>query len=126
MDTPYCPACGQSPARPPSAAGILIFSLVSGFFPLEDARPSDWRFRKLAEDQSNGIGSCDSIYAMYKLACPFSVPLREMLHSMLTIDADKRPSLESLAAHAWFNPPNPPPSAYSYEEDDYNEPIVYR
>ena len=71
-------------------AGVALFGLVSDFFPFEVAKPSDWRFRKLAEDQSNGIGSCDSIYAMYKRACPFSVPLREMLDSMLTIAVEKR------------------------------------
>ena len=32
------------------ALGITVFSLVSGFFPLDEARPKDWRFDKLQKD----------------------------------------------------------------------------
>ena len=31
------------------AAGIVIFSLVSGFFPVEEASMDDWRYAKLHE-----------------------------------------------------------------------------
>ena len=41
---------------------------------------------------------------MYKRACPFSVPLREMLDSMLTIAVEKRTSLESISSHVWLHP----------------------
>jgi len=108
--------------------GITIFSLVSGFFPLEEAKPSDWRFARLADDQKRGKGACDSIYSMYKRACPFSAPLRELLDAMLTIDPARRISLAEISQHPWMQPPTRPAasSCGGYEEDEYSDPIVYR
>jgi len=106
--------------------GIVLFSLVSGFFPLEQAQPRDWRFARLQQDQSRGIGSCDSIYGMYKRACPFSTALRELLDGMLSISVAKRPSVEAIASHLWLAPPATTATSHTYEDDDYADPIVYR
>lgn len=84
------------------ALGITVFSLVSGFFPLDEAKPSDWRFAKLAQDHANGIGPCDSIYAMYKRQCPFSAELKELLNSMLAIDPARRANMRQVSEHRWF------------------------
>lgn len=104
--------------------GIVIFSLASGFFPLDEAKPTDWRFKRLQQDQAAGLSACVSIYSMYKRACPFTAPLREMLDAMLMIDPQRRISLTEVAAHAWFEPPAAQPAAY--EEDDYAAPVVFR
>mmetsp|Transcript_41782 Transcript_41782/g.103838 ORF Transcript_41782/g.103838 Transcript_41782/m.103838 type:complete len:355 (+) Transcript_41782:127-1191(+) len=107
--------------------GIVIFSLVSGFFPLEEAKMSDWRYAKLAQDQSRGIGPCDSIYATYKRACPFTEAFRDLVDKMLTINPDKRLSLTELARHPWFDQAmRPKEPSFCYEEDAYNDPVVYR
>jgi len=84
------------------ALGITIFSLVSGFFPLDEARASDWRFARLAQDQQRGVGPCDSIYAMYKRACPFTPELKELLNAMLTIDPAQRVTMAQISAHRFF------------------------
>ena len=84
------------------ALGITVFSLVSGFFPLDEARPKDWRFDKLQKDQNKGVGSCDSIYSMYKRVCPFSPELKELLNAMLSIDVSKRATMQEVADHPWF------------------------
>uniref|UniRef100_A0A6V4PRF8 non-specific serine/threonine protein kinase n=1 Tax=Prymnesium polylepis TaxID=72548 RepID=A0A6V4PRF8_9EUKA len=107
--------------------GITLFSLVSGFFPLEQAKQSDWRYARLAADQAKGIGACDSIYATYKRQCPFTPVLKAMLDSMLNIEPSKRPTLEELSKCAWLNPPAKAGGAGGgYEEDDYADEIVYR
>mmetsp|Transcript_68852 Transcript_68852/g.153664 ORF Transcript_68852/g.153664 Transcript_68852/m.153664 type:complete len:343 (-) Transcript_68852:448-1476(-) len=105
--------------------GIVLFSLASGFFPLEEAKQSDWRYAKLAADQKRGIGACESIYSMYKRKCPFSTNLREMLDGMLTIDTTKRPSLVELSSCAYLQPPVRAASN-SGEYDNYDDPVVYR
>lgn len=106
--------------------GIVLFSLASGFFPLEEAKKSDWRFDRLQKDQTRGIGACDSIYAMYKRAVPFTADLRELLESMLTIDVTKRATVDDLLAHKWMNPKFSPES-YGMADEDYDEgAIVYR
>merc|ERR1719326_1105278 len=43
------------------AMGIVLFSLCSGFFPVQEAKESvDWRFRKLKAAQEAGTGACDA------------------------------------------------------------------
>lgn len=84
------------------ALGITVFSLVSGFFPLDEARSSDWRFARLAQDQSRGVGPCDSIYSMYKRACPFTPELKELLDAMLCINPTNRLPMAQVAAHRWM------------------------
>lgn len=88
---------------------------------------SDWRYAKLAQDQSRGIGPCDSIYATYKRACPFTEAFRDLVDKMLTINPDKRLSLTELARHPWFDQAmRPKEPSFCYEEDAYNDPVVYR
>lgn len=103
------------------ALGITVFSLVSGFFPLDEARPSDWRFAKLAQDQSRGVGACDSIYAMYKRACPFTGELKGLLDAMLTVDARKRIELQQIVEHGWFQLKDG-----QRQYDDEGEEVMYR
>jgi len=38
------------------ALGITVFSLVSGFFPLDEAKESDWRFARMASSRPGGSG----------------------------------------------------------------------
>lgn len=91
------------------ALGIVAFSLVAGFFPLLEAKSSDWRFKKLAADQAAGVGACESVFKTYKRACPFSADLKALLDGMLTIDQEKRMSVEEVVQHKWIA--NTPPTA---------------
>ena len=61
-----------APAVDVWSLGILSFSLVAGFFPLQLASSKDWRFVRLAQEQAKSISSCDSIFGMYNRPCPFS------------------------------------------------------
>ena len=104
------------------AFGIVLFSLVSGFFPLQEAKPEDWRFKRLAGDQKGKVGACDSIYKTYKRECPFSPPLRALLDGMLTIDYEARLSVQALLEHPWLKDP---PEGFSRDGEDDGE-QVYR
>jgi len=84
------------------ALGIVAFSLVSGFFPLDEARSSDWRYARLSQDQAKGIGACDAIYSQYKRKCPFTPALKELCDSLLTIDTRKRSTISTVVKHSWF------------------------
>jgi len=84
------------------AFGIVAFSLVAGFFPLDEARDADWRYKKLREDQERGIGACESIYSMYQRQCPFSRPFRDLVDSMLTIDPASRATVDVMMTNPWF------------------------
>ena len=85
------------------ALGITVFSLVSGFFPLDEAKPSDWRFQRLLKDMRSGVGPCESIFGMYRRQCPLSVEMRELLDAMLAIDPARRLTMQQVAEHRWFS-----------------------
>jgi len=87
------------------AIGIVLFSLVAGFFPIQEARVEDWRFKRIAQEQSKGVSACDAVFRMYKRQCPFSAPLRDLIDGMLRIDSSKRLSIEEVATHAWVRAP---------------------
>lgn len=112
----------QGPPVDVWALGITVFSLVSGFFPLDEARTSDWRFARLAQDQSRGVGPCDSIYSMYRRQCPFTTDLKELLDKMLTIDPRRRITLSEVKAHRWFAPKESEKTQYNGDGDE----LLYR
>ena len=85
------------------ALGITVFSLVAGFFPLDEARSSDWRFQRMANDQGSGVCTCESIFGMYRRQCPLSAELRELLDAMLAIDPARRLTMQQVAEHRWFS-----------------------
>ena len=100
------------------ALGITVFSLVSGFFPLDEAKPSDWRFQRMAKDQGSGVCTCESIFSMYRRQCPLSAEMRELLDAMLAIDPARRLTMQQVAEHRWF-------ATVQGEADDGDE-VMYR
>jgi len=106
------------------ALGITVFSLVSGFFPLDEAKPTDWRFQRMATDQRSGVGACESIYAMYRRQCPLSCELRELLDAMLTIDPARRLTMQQVAEHRWFATGQAAQGAAAFTDD--GDEVLYR
>jgi len=102
------------------AMGIVLFSLCSGFFPVQEAKEDDWRFKRLAKDQAKKIGACESIFKTYKRTCPFSQPLKDLIDGMLTIDPAKRLSVDEMCASEWLHKPPAPKS------DGRGNGVVYR
>jgi len=100
------------------AAGIVLFSLCAGFFPLQEAKEDDWRYRKLVRDQLAGVGACDSIFRMYRRTCGYSSELKTLLDHMLLVDVGKRWSVTDVKGAAWLEtPPAGPPEAQGDGEE---------
>lgn len=102
------------------AYGVLVFSLLAGFFPFDEARSTDWRFARLAQDQARGVGPCDSIFGMYKRSCPFSRAAKEFVDALLWIDPTRRATIGWCLDHEWIEEPEPSSTAASAEG------VVYR
>jgi len=102
------------------ALGIILFSLVSGFFPMQEAKTEDWRYERLAKDQAKGVGASESIFKTYKRTCPFSADLKALVDAMLTIDPAKRISVEEICESAWLA------KAPSAPKKDDGDGVVYR
>lgn len=90
------------------AYGVLVFTLLSGFFPFDEARTSDWRFSRFAQDQARGVGACDSLFNMHDRRCHFSRKCRDFVDSLLAIDPAKRSNIPQAHAHDWLQAPQLP------------------
>jgi len=98
--------------------GVCLFGLASGFFPVEEASPRDWRYEKLARLQhlEPHKSPCHEIYGFYGRSCPLSPELVTLLNGMLQVQPSCRSRLPEVAASAWLQgrvpaPPPPPPTA---------------
>ena len=76
--------------------GVCLFALLTGFFPLEEACPRDWRFEKLARAQLAGRSTTQQVFTFYRRPCPLSPAAVEVLDGMLQLDPRKRWSLEQV------------------------------
>jgi len=84
--------------------GVCLFAMVSGFFPLDEASPSDWRFNKLRDEQARNprASTTDIVYKWYKRNTQhLTVELKDLLDKLLQIDPSKRMTLDQVAAHPW-------------------------
>ena len=93
--------------------GVCLFGLVSGFFPVDEASPRDWRFERIARQQhvAPAQSTVVSIFAFYNRPCPLSVPLIDVLDRMLQVVPAKRSALSEIADSPWVHgatsmPPN--------------------
>lgn len=120
-----------APALDVWALGIIAFTLVAGFFPLEEATARDVRFTRLCADQAKGVGACDSVYKMNfgrRRPCPFAPALKAMIDGMLRIDAAVRSPMAEVAAGEWMAaaPAPPRPARMPTDESLDEESVVYR
>jgi len=67
--------------------GVSLFAMLSGFFPLDEATPKDWRYPRLLDSQSRGKSTTQVVYSWYKRPVThLSKPVVHLLDSLLAID----------------------------------------
>jgi len=111
--------------------GVCLFAMVSGFFPLDEASQSDWRYSKLRDEQARNpnASTTEIVYKWYRRGTGhLSRELMHLLDNLLQIDPSKRLTLDGAAEHPWVKEqklvaePHHPPG-YEVNADDYP---VYR
>jgi len=117
VETPLRHYCGSKSYCPPEmlasvpykgfqadlySLGVCLFALVTGFFPLEEACPRDWRFEKVARTQLAGRSSTRRIFELYRRVCPLSTACVELLDGMIALDPRKRISLQQVLSSEWM------------------------
>lgn len=116
-------------AGPPVDAwscGVCLFTLLSGFFPLDVADARDWRFRRLQAEQALGnLKACQTIFAMYQRECPFSDAAQELLDGLLRVDPTQRLTIEGALGSAWLQPEGKDEHG-AFEGGVDGEGVVYR
>lgn len=83
--------------------GVSMFGLLNGFFPVDEAKASDWRYTKLFKAQELGRSSVNTIMGWYKKTpAHLSAKAVDLLDRMLSIDPRKRPSIEEVLSHPFI------------------------
>jgi len=82
--------------------GVCLFALLTGFFPLEEACPRDWRFEKLARCQLAGRSTTQKVFEFYRRPCPLSANAVALLDAMLQLDPQKRCTLGAVVRSPWL------------------------
>lgn len=82
--------------------GVCLFALLTGFFPLEEACPRDWRFEKLARTQLAGRSTTHKVFEFYRRPCPLSANAVAVLDAMLQLDPQKRCTLAAVIRAPWL------------------------
>lgn len=93
-------------AGPPSdawSAGVCLFTMLSGFFPIDVADSRDWRFRKLQAEQAQGKrNTCQLVFSMYSRECPFSPAVQELMDGLLRIEPAARMTIDEALEVPWL------------------------
>ena len=83
--------------------GVCLFGLLNGFFPVDEAKASDWRFTKLVKAQEESKSSMTTILAWYKKTTKHISPEAvDLLDQLLRIDPAGRPTIGSVLQHPWI------------------------
>jgi len=77
--------------------GVCLFGLLNGFFPVDEAKSSDWRFNKLCKAQELGKSSVTTILGWYKKTpAHLSGNAATLLDALLNINPMKRPTIQDV------------------------------
>lgn len=80
------------------SAGVILFILVLGIFPFQEARKDDYFYNLVLTGK---LSTYWKKVGGEQLAPEF----KDLILKMLSYDANKRPTIEELKAHPWFNKP---------------------
>ena len=78
--------------------GVVLFTMVTGFFFVDIATNHDFRFAAAQQAQQAGLSTVSAIYALYNRPNPLSAPLVALLDGMLTINPAQRITIDQIAA----------------------------
>jgi len=82
--------------------GVCLFAMLSGFFPLDEASPQDWRFPKLLDAQRQGASTVVTVYGFYSRTAKHLTPeVVDLLDRLLQIDPARRMTMAECRDHAW-------------------------
>ena len=81
--------------------GVCLFAMLAGFFPLEEANGSDWRYARAHEVTRSGASMALTIFGLYGRPCPLSAEAVEVIDSMLAPPPESRPTAEQVLRGAF-------------------------
>jgi len=84
------------------SCGICLFAMLAGFFPLDGATPSDWRFTGVVQAVAQGESLTHTIFGFYERPCVLSKEAADLIDAMLNLHQSTRPSVSAVLTHSWL------------------------
>ena len=103
-------SCAQSDLW---AAGVVLFTMVSGHPPFSAPAKEDFYFQRLQYRPEEFWSIMDS-----KRDSPTSPEFKDLIEKLLRFDPDERPCLSDLMSHKWLSTEKAPEPSVS---DDFTE-----
>jgi len=84
------------------SCGICLFAMLAGFFPLDGATESDWRFVRVCQAVMQGESLTRTIFGFYERPCVLSNEAAALFDAMLSLQPSTRLSVPAVLSSAWL------------------------
>jgi len=84
------------------SCGICLFGMLAGFFPLDGAQPTDWRFVQVCQAVAQGRSLTRTVFGFYSRPCVLSDHATDLIDGMLSLSPSTRFSVADVLRHAWL------------------------
>ena len=78
------------------SCGICLFAMLAGFFPLDEASGSDWRFERVRMAAASNMSATHTIFGFYDRPCTLSREVTDLIDGMLIIPPHQRLTVEQI------------------------------
>jgi serine/threonine protein kinase len=83
------------------SCGICLFAMLAGFFPLDEASGSDWRFERLKLAAAAGHSVTVAIFGFYERECSLSREVCQLIDRMLIVEPTRRLTITQSLSSPW-------------------------
>ncbi len=83
------------------SCGICLFAMLAGFFPLDEASGSDWRFERVKMAAAQQCSVTHTIFGFYDRSCNLSMNVSDLIDGMLVIDPARRLLVDHVMQCPW-------------------------
>lgn len=84
------------------SCGICLFGMLAGFFPLDGATTTDWRFVRVCQAVIQGHSLTHTVFGFYNRPCPLTHEAVNLIDGMLSLNPTKRFTVPDALGHPWI------------------------
>ena len=103
------------------SCGICLFAMLAGFFPLDEANGSDWRYERVKMAAAAQCSATHTIFGFYERECTLTTDASDLIDSMLIIDPANRLTVPEVLQSSWCSGVKGVESAREGERPVYRE-----
>eukprot|EP00325_Prymnesiales_sp_UTEX-LB-985_P029444 CAMPEP_0174716862 /NCGR_PEP_ID=MMETSP1094-20130205/24990_1 /TAXON_ID=156173 /ORGANISM="Chrysochromulina brevifilum, Strain UTEX LB 985" /LENGTH=393 /DNA_ID=CAMNT_0015916711 /DNA_START=51 /DNA_END=1232 /DNA_ORIENTATION=+ len=85
------------------SCGICAFAMLAGFFPLDEATISDWRYERVRQADAARASVTHTVFGFYDRACDLSEEAVDIIDGLLALDPSRRLSAKQALGSEWLS-----------------------